>query len=191
MTTAASTPQPPVARRASPFWLLLALVILVAGGAWVWANRVPADALAELRTPAPAVDHPAPDFTAPLLSGESFSLGGAQGTPVVLNFWATWCGPCRAEMPVIQAAAKNYGERIHFVAVNQGEESGVIQPFVDEFGLTFPIALDQDQAVGSDLYNVTGLPTTFFIDGDGTVRRVWMGEMNAITLEEGIAEILD
>ena len=191
MTTAASTPQPPVARRASPFWLLLALVILVAGGAWVWANRVPADALAELRTPAPAVDHPAPDFTAPLLSGESFSLGGAQGTPVVLNFWATWCGPCRAEMPVIQAAAKNYGERIHFVAVNQGEESAVIQPFVDEFGLTFPIALDQDQAVGSDLYNVTGLPTTFFIDGDGTVRRVWMGEMNAITLEEGIAEILD
>ena len=191
MTTAASTPQPPVARRASPFWLLLALVILVAGGAWVWANRVPADALAELRTPAPAVDHPAPDFTAPLLSGESFSLGGAQGTPVILNFWATWCGPCRAEMPVIQAAAKNYGERIHFVAVNQGEESAVIQPFVDEFGLTFPIALDQDQAVGSDLYNVTGLPTTFFIDGDGTVRRVWMGEMNAITLEEGIAEILD
>ena len=191
MTTAASTPQPPVARRASPFWLLLALVILVAGGAWVWANRVPADALAELRTPAPAVDHPAPDFTAPLLSGESFSLGGAQGTPVVLNFWATWCGPCRAEMPVIQAAAKNYGERVHFVAVNQGEESAVIQPFVDEFGLTFPIALDQDQAVGSDLYNVTGLPTTFFIDGDGTVRRVWMGEMNAITLEEGIAEILD
>ena len=191
MTTAASTPQPPVARRASPFWLLLALVILVAGGAWVWANRVPADALAELRTPAPAVDHPAPDFTAPLLSGESFSLGGAQGTPVVLNFWATWCGPCRAEMPVIQTAAENYGERIHFVAVNQGEESAVIQPFVDEFGLTFPIALDQDQAVGSDLYNVTGLPTTFFIDGDGTVRRVWMGEMNAITLEEGIAEILD
>ena len=191
MTTAASTPQPPVARRASPFWLLLALVILVAGGAWVWANRVPADALAELRTPAPAVDHPAPDFTAPLLSGESFSLGGAQGTPVILNFWATWCGPCRAEMPVIQAAAKNYGERVHFVAVNQGEESAVIQPFVDEFGLTFPIALDQDQAVGSDLYNVTGLPTTFFIDGDGTVRRVWMGEMNAITLEEGIAEILD
>ena len=191
MTTAASTPQPPVARRASPFWLLLALVILVAGGAWVWANRVPADALAELRRPAPAVDHPAPDFKAPLLSGESFSLGGAQGTPVVLNFWATWCGPCRAEMPVIQAAAKNYGERVHFVAVNQGEESAVIQPFVDEFGLTFPIALDQDQAVGSDLYNVTGLPTTFFIDGDGTVRRVWMGEMNAITLEEGIAEILD
>ncbi len=191
MTTAASTPQPPVARRASPFWLLLALVILVAGGAWVWANRVPADALAELRTPAPAVDHPAPDFTAPLLSGESFSLGGAQGTPVVLNFWSTWCGPCRAEMPAIQKAAENYGARVRFVAINQGEKSAVIQPFVDEFGLTFPIALDQDQAVGSDLYNVTGLPTTFFIDGDGTVRRVWMGEMNAITLEEGIAEILD
>ncbi len=191
MSATASTSPTPASRRAPLLWLLLALLILVSGGAWVWASRVPADALAELRTPAPAVDHPAPDFTTPLLSGESFSLSGAAGTPVVLNFWATWCGPCRAEMPAIQKAAENYGARVHFVAVNQGEKEAVIQPFVDEFGLTFPIALDVDQAVGSDLYNVTGMPTTFFIDGDGTVQRVWMGEMNSITLEEGIAEILN
>jgi thiol-disulfide isomerase/thioredoxin len=181
----------PASRRAALLWLLLALVILVAGAAWVWASRVPADTLAALRAPAPAVNHPAPDFTAPLLTGENFSLSSAQGTPVVLNYWATWCGPCRAEMPAIQKAAENYGERVHFVAVNQGEKPNIIAPFVEEFGLTFPIALDPDQAVGGDLYNVKGMPTTFFIDAEGTVQRVWMGEMNAITLEEGIAEILN
>lgn len=176
--------------RASIFWLLLALVILVAGGAWIWVSSIPADALAELRTPAPAVDHPAPDFTAPLLSGESFSLSAARGTPVVLNYWATWCGPCRREMPALQQAAENYGGRVQFLGVNQGEKPEAIAPFIEEFGITFPIVLDQEQAVGADLYNVKGLPTTFFIDAEGTVRRVWMGEMNTITLEEGIAEIL-
>lgn len=178
-------------RRASLLWILLALVILVAGSAWIWASRIPADALTELRTPAPAVDHPAPNFTAPLLSGETFGLSAARGTPVVLNYWATWCGPCRAEMPALQQAAENYGGRIEFVGVNQGEKPEVITPFIEEFGITFPIALDPDQAVGADLYNVKGLPTTFFIDAEGTVQRVWMGEMNSITLEEGIAEILN
>ncbi len=94
-------------------------------------------------------------------------------------------------MPAIQNAATTYGERVQFIAVNQGETLSIIDPFVDEFGLTFPIALDLEQAVGADLYNVMGMPTTFFIDGDGTIQRVWMGEMNAITLEEGIAEILN
>ena len=61
---------------------------------------------ASMRTPAPAVDHPAPEFTAPLLSGGAFSLSEMRGTPVVLNYWATWCGPCRAEMPAIQTAAE-------------------------------------------------------------------------------------
>jgi cytochrome c biogenesis protein CcmG/thiol:disulfide interchange protein DsbE len=191
MATMTSEVKTTSARRAPRLWLALALLILVAGGAWVWAGRVPADTLAALRIPAPAVDHPAPDFSAPLLTGESFSLSAAAGTPVVLNFWATWCGPCRAEMPAIQNAATTYGERVQFIAVNQGETPSIIDPFVDEFGLTFPIALDLEQAVGADLYNVMGMPTTFFIDGDGTIQRVWMGEMNAITLEEGIAEILN
>ncbi len=181
----------PTARRAAWLWLLFAALILVAGGAWVWASRVPADAMAELRTPAPAVDHPAPQFSAPLLSGGTFDLAAMRGTPVVLNYWATWCGPCRAEMPAIQQAAENYGDRVKFVGVNQGEDAAAITPFVEEFGVTFPIVVDTDQAVGADLYNVKGLPTTFFIDADGTIQRVWMGEMNSITLEEGIAEILN
>lgn len=185
-----STAIEPTNRRSGILWLILALVVLFAGGAWVWSARIPADTLAALRAPAPAVEHPAPDFTATLLNGESFSLGAMQGTPVVLNYWATWCGPCRAEMPALQNASENYAGRVKFVGVNQGEVATTINPFVEQMGITFPIALDKEQAIGADLYNVKGMPTTFFIDAGGTIRRVWMGEMNAITLEEGIAQIL-
>lgn len=171
-------------------WLIVAVLVALLGGAWTWQSRVPADAVAALREPAPAVGHPAPDFEAPLLGGDSFSLAAARGTPVVLNFWATWCGPCRNEMPALENAAQRYEGKVAFLGVDQGEDAATIQGFLDELGLTFPIALDEDQAVGADLYNVTGLPTTYFIDGEGTIRRVWMGEMNSITLEEGIAEIL-
>ena len=189
MATMTSEVKTTSARRAPRLWLALALLILVAGGAWVWAGRVPADTLAALRIPAPAVDHPAPDFSAPLLTGESFSLSAAAGTPVVLNFWATWCGPCRAEMPAIQNAATTYGERVQFIAVNQGETPSIIDPFVDEFGLTFPIALDLEQAVGADLYNVMGMPTTFFIDRTGVIRRIQIGAVTEATLTQYLKDI--
>lgn len=172
-------------------WSLAALVIVLAGGFWVWVNRVPVDLLAAQNTPAPAVGHPAPDFSATLVSGETFSLSGVRGTPVVLNLWATWCGPCISEMPVLERTAQRYGDHLIVLGVDQGEDAATIQQFLNEHGITFPIALDQEQAIGADLYNVTGLPTTYFIDGEGIVQRVWMGEMNTITLEEGIAEILN
>ncbi len=171
-------------------WLLVTLVTVLLGGVWVWVNRVPADTVAAQQLPAPAVGHPAPLFETALLSGERFSLAAQRGTPVVLNFWATWCGPCRNEMPALERAAQRYAGHVDFVGVDEGEDAPTIQAFVDELGLTFPIALDQKQAIGADLYNVNGLPTTYFVDAEGTIRRIWMGEMNSIILEEGIAEIL-
>jgi thiol-disulfide isomerase/thioredoxin len=176
--------------RSSWLWWAAALLLLAAGGWWVWASRMPEESLSALRTPAPAVGHPAPGFNSTLLSGEPISLAGLQGTPVVLNFWATWCGPCRAEMPALERAAQRYDGRAVILGVNQAEDPAVIQEFVEEYGITFPIVLDGDQAIGYDAYAVSGLPTTYFIDGDGVIRRLWMGEMNSITLEEGIAEIL-
>ena len=85
---------------------------------------------------------------------------------------------------------RRYAGRVTFVGVSEGEDAATIAPFVDEFGISFPIALDEEQGIGADLYEVSGLPTTFFVDGSGVIRRVWMGEMNSVTLEEGIAEIL-
>lgn len=176
-------------RRVGP-WIWLCILAIVVGGIWVWANRLPADTVAELQSPAPAVGHPAPQFTTNLLDGSRFDLGQARGTPVVLNFWATWCGPCRSEMPALQRTWERYAGHVMVAGIDQGESTEEIQKFVDEMGITFPVGLDEEQTIGASQYNVTGLPTTFFIDADGVIQRIWMGEMNSVTMEEGIAEIL-
>lgn len=170
-------------------WHGFFVAILLLGSGWVWVNRVPVALSATARTPQPAVDYPAPDFTLTTLDGQSFALSAAQGKPIVLNFWATWCGPCQRELPALQAAAERYGDQVLIVGVDQGEEPATVQTYVDKLGLTFAIPLDAEFAV-SELYTVRGLPTTFFIDRQGVIRQMWLGEMNSITLAEGVAGIL-
>ncbi len=170
-------------------WHGLFLAILLLGGSWIWLNRVPVAFSADANAPQPAINYPAPDFVLTTLAGDSFSLREARGKPVVLNFWATWCGPCQRELPTLQAAAERYGDRVLIVGIDQGEEAATVQAYVDKLGLTFPIPMDSEFAV-SELYNVRGLPTTFFIDPEGVIRQMWLGEMNSITLAEGVAETL-
>ena len=136
----------------------------------------------------PAVGRMAPDFRLPTLDGGSFQLSDQRGKPVVLNFWATWCGPCRNELPAIQKAAEHLSDQVVFAAVDQGEEAATVQSYVDEMGLTFTIPMDDGGEVGY-VYNVKGLPTTFFIDRNGVIQSLWMGEMNSVTLAENIAMI--
>ncbi len=169
-------------------WHSIALITLVAGVAWLWLSRTPVDGVALGTDPAPTVDHPAPDLVLPTLDGAEFSLSELRGTPVVLNFWATWCGPCQRELPELQEASERYAGRVLIVGVDQGEEAEIVQGYVDELGLTFTVPMDTDFDA-ADLYNVRGLPTTFFIDRNGVIRDVWAGEMNSITLAEKIRRI--
>jgi peroxiredoxin len=190
-------------------WIVTFLAILVFGSAWLWWSRPNGEVasagpltLHDLDTsllssaddldvdPAvgPGVGRMAPDFTLQTLDGGTFRLSEQRGKPLVLNFWATWCGPCRNELPAVQKAAAHFGDDIVFVGVDQGEKADVVQSFVDELGLTFTIPMDSDGAVGYD-YNVQGLPTTFFIDRNGVVKSLWMGEMNSVTLAENVAGI--
>lgn len=167
-------------------WHIVFLTILIAGGGWVWLSQVPATANDEAeRSPQPAVGYPAPDFTLTALDGETYTLSELRGTPVVLNFWATWCDPCRREMPALQATAEQYAGRALILGVDQGEPEHIVAPFVEEYGVTFPILMDTNLAVGN-LYNLRGMPTTYFIDAGGVIRHLWAGEMNRITLAEGI-----
>jgi cytochrome c biogenesis protein CcmG/thiol:disulfide interchange protein DsbE len=169
-------------------WIIVFLLTLTLGGAWLWLSQVPIDATVASREPQPAVGHPAPDFVLDTLDDQVFALSDTAGTPVVLNFWATWCGPCQRELPALQGAAKRYDGDVLIVGVDQGEPATTVQQYVDELGLTFTIPMDSDGAVGSR-YNVRGLPTTFFIDSNGVIQEIWSGEMNAITLAEKIQSI--
>lgn len=168
-------------------WLAVTLLVLVAGSAWLWYTRPPAAAATTTASGA-GVGLPAPDFTLPKPDGSTFTLSEQRGTPVVLNFWATWCLPCQKELPALQNAAEQYAGSVVFVGVDQGETADAVERYLRDMDVTFATPLDAHGDVGVE-YNVKGLPTTYFIDADGVIRSVWMGEMNAIVLAEQIAKI--
>lgn len=171
-------------------WNLLLLILFLVGAAWIWVNRLPGDAVAVTADlpPAPAVGHPAPDFSLTTLAGEPFALSDLRGTPVVLNFWATWCPPCRAELPELQAASERLAGQVAIIGVNQAEAPADVRAFVAGFGLSFPMPLDVD-AQASRLYAVRSLPTTFFIDRQGVIRRVQVGPVTEATLAQMLKTI--
>ena len=117
----------------------------------------------------------APDYLLKTLDGGEIRFSDLRGKAVIVNLWATWCGPCRKEMPQFVAAYDRYREEgLEIIAVNVQESPSVIQPFVDDFGMDFPVALDKRGAV-SDKYRILGLPMTYFIDRQGVIRDVFQG----------------
>lgn len=169
-------------------WHLFFVILLIVGPIWLWTSRTPVTAHSESLTPEPAVGRPAPDFTLPTVEGETLQLSSLRGQPVVLNFWATWCGPCQREMPALEAAAQRFAGEVVFLGVDQGESQEEVVAYLEQLGVSFPVPLDADMAVG-DRYNIRGMPTTYFIDADGVIRHMWMGEMNAVIIAEGVSTI--
>ena len=112
----------------------------------------------------------APNFQLPNLDGETVSLSDLRGKPVMLNFWATWCPPCRAELPYIQQIYEEQSTRGFVVlTVNLGESPSKVKEFVQSYGLSFPVLLDTKQGTAQK-YNIGGIPTTFFIDKNGIIQ---------------------
>jgi peroxiredoxin len=131
----------------------------------------------------------APNFTLQFADGSKTQLSDWLGQPVVLNFWATWCAPCREEMPEFVAAYDRYqADGLVIVGVNAQESASQAAEFMGEFAMTFPVALDARGDV-QQLYNVRGLPTTVFIDDKGRIVERWAGLLRASALEELLAEI--
>ena len=135
----------------------------------------------------------APDFTFYDLEGNTHTLAEFAGKPVILNFWASWCGPCKSEMPDIEEAYKTYGEQIHFILVNltdgQSETVETAHGYVAGQGYTFPVYYDVDLA-GAEAYKVSSIPITYFIDAKGNIVAYASGMMSASRLQSGIDLLL-
>ena len=133
----------------------------------------------------------APDFTLQeAMSGDTITLSALQGQPVVINFWATWCGPCEVEMPDIEAAYQAHSDvGLVVLAVNAGEGQGAIEQFGTRLNLSFPLLMDTDEAV-QRLYRVRAYPSTYFIDTNGDIAALQIGFMTASQLDENLDKIL-
>ena len=117
----------------------------------------------------------APNFLLETLEGGELRLSDLRGRGVIVNLWATWCGPCRKEMPQFVAAYDRYQDKgLEIIALNVQESPSIIRPFVEDFGVDFPVVLDRRGDVFRG-YRVLGLPTTYFIDRQGVVRDVFQG----------------
>lgn len=131
----------------------------------------------------------APDFTVTLTDGSTFTLSEHRGTPVFLNFWATWCPYCVQEMPEMQQLYDSYGQKAIIIAVNVAEDADTVSAFVQKNGYAFPVGIDEKGDI-SALYGVTGLPTTFFIDADGNVAYYEPQAMDYDTMDRGLQGVL-
>lgn len=124
----------------------------------------------------------APDFELKTLAGDTVKLSDLKGKKVMLNFWATWCPPCKAEMPAMEEFHKEAGDEVVILAVNIDPHLDV-KAFVDENGITFPIPLDAEDKV-NETYQVLSIPTTYFIDTKGNIGNKYIGAMNLDAMKQ-------
>ena len=174
-------------------WGVLIAVVLSAGAIWTGLSAVPTQGVSGGPTTAPREGFLAPDFRLTLLGGGEVALSELRGQVVIVNLWASWCPPCRAEMPALQEVYEAYGELgLEILAVNTTyqDSQAAAARFVEEYGLTFPIPLDQTGEV-SRHYLLRALPTSFFIDRDGVIRNVVIGgPMSKTTIQTTVESLL-
>ena len=159
------------------YWNTISVLLLGLGLVWIVSSRVSAE-----QSTAPGIAQPqegflAPDFQLTSLAGENIRLSDLRGRAVILNFWASWCPPCRAEMPAIQAVHEKYSaEDLIVVAINASSQDNLdaAQEFLDSLNLSFLVLKDTTGSV-QELYQVTALPTTFFIDRQGIIQKLVIG----------------
>ncbi len=132
----------------------------------------------------------APDFTLPAVDGGQVSLSSLKGKPVIVNFWASWCTPCRKEMPDFQQVYDRYKEQgLTVLGVNVGDAKVGVTDFRDQVKVNFPLLMDVETEVQT-AYKIMPLPATFFIDRSGTIRAIYQYQMSSGQIEAEVLRLL-
>ncbi|RPI91819.1 MAG: alkyl hydroperoxide reductase [Chloroflexi bacterium] len=176
-------------RKNLPFLLLvLGSILILASIYFVLGEQAPQ---ADLSTVPAKVSFPAPELTLMDLQGSSRSLADYRGQVVLVNLWATWCPPCKEEMPALQAFYDKYRESgFVIIAVNDGDPKADVLQFVEDYELTFPVWLDPTYIATEQAFRTLSLPTSFVIDRNGTIQLTWVGGINSTMLEKHIAPLI-
>jgi len=160
------------------------LILLLISAGWIALSAIPEGSATAGAIPAPQEGFLAPDFSLETLEGGSIQLSDLRGQPVLINIWASWCPPCRSEMPAMQRVYRDFQEQgFVILAVNATHQDSIADAaaFAADKGLGFPILLDVDGRV-SQAYQVHSLPTSFFVGYDGIIREVVIGGPMSETL---------
>ncbi len=172
---------------------ILYLILLAAGFAWMLFSADRSGASTAGKIPAPQTGFLAPDFELQTTDGKTIKLSDLRGQPVLVNLWATWCPPCRAEMKTLETVYNDYKDQgLIVLAVNMTSQDDpqAIIPFARERGITYPILLD-NKGEAAKAYQMKSLPSSFFINRDGTIHEVVIGgPMAEATLRTRVEEIL-
>ena len=174
--------------------LLLAIALLLGGGTYAYhiLSRITEPA-SPSETVSLTSQGDAADFTVYDADGASVTLQSKQGKPVFLNFWASWCGPCKSELPDLEAAYQQYGDQIEFMMINLTDGSSEtvdgVRAFLEENGYTFPVYYDTDESAAL-AWGVSSIPTTVLIGPDGKYLHTQIGAMSAETIEQLVQQLL-
>jgi len=137
-----------------------------------------------------AIGQDAPDFAAPTPDGRLIRLSDLRGSPVAINFWATWCAPCKAEIPELEAARQRHaGDSLIILGVNAGEEGALVNSFLAELNAHFDSVLDPQMSI-VDQYDIRAFPTTIWVDADGVTRAKHLGPLTREAIDQYVAELL-
>lgn len=173
-----------------PLLLLVLGVALIAASVYFLLQDTPPQT--DLTAVPAQVNYPAPELTLSDLAGTSVSLADYRGQVVLVNLWATWCPPCKEEMPALEAFYRKYqSQGFVIVAINDGDPTEDVIQFAQEYGLTFPVWLDPTYIATEQAFKTLSLPSSFVIDREGTIVLSWVGGINAKTLEKYVAPIVE
>ena len=178
-----------VQRKTLPFILLGLGGLLIAVSVYFILRQLAPTT--EVSTVPAKVNFPAPELTLTDTRGVSRSLADYRGQVVLVNLWATWCPPCKEEMPTLQAFYDDHKDRgFVIIAINDGDPAADVLTFVEDYELTFPVWLDPTYIATEEAFHTLNLPASFVIDRTGTIQLAWVGEISYRMLERHVTPLI-